>query len=141
MGPDTAKFSRFKDFKFVSWLILDVGNLKLNCLRSLLRVVLKHILFTYYMDLNTAKLSRLKWLKFVPRLILKRGIRKCQYFDPKLPIFSVANSFTAFFIYLLYIYLLYGPQKAELSRLELKKQNDIIIICQYETFFVFIASL
>ena len=58
------------------------------------RQIVYHICYnvTYYMGPESAKLRRLKGFKFVPRLILKRGIRKCQYFDPKLPTFAVANS-------------------------------------------------
>ena len=54
--------------------------------------------------------KQIKVFKFVPRLILKQGIRKRQYFDPKLPMFAVANSFTAYLIY-----LQYGPQNKRIS--------------------------
>ena len=57
---------------------------------------------TYSMDPDTAKFSKFKWFKFVPRLISMWGIRKCHHFNPKLSTFAIANSFTAFFIYVLY---------------------------------------
>ena len=38
------------------------------------------------------KIKQLEVIKFVPGLILKLGFRKCQYFDPKLCMFAVANS-------------------------------------------------
>ena len=60
-----------------------------------------------------AKFSRLKWFKFVPRLISMLEIRKCYHFNPKLPTFAVASSFTAFLIY-----VLYGPQNGKTEKIK-----------------------
>ena len=73
-----------------------------------------HIFYnaTYYMDSDTAKFSRLKWFKFVHRLISMWGIRKCNLFNPKLPIFAIASSFFAYIIYCM------DSKTAKLSRLK-----------------------
>ena len=73
--------------------------------------------------------AKLKGFKFVPRLILKRGIRKCQYFDPKLPTFAVANSFTAYLIY-----VLYGTQNGKIKQIGVKNQINSINFYNYKTF-------
>ena len=74
---------------------------------------------TNYMEPKTAKLSR---LKFVPLLIMKWRIRKCQYFDPKLPTFAVANSYTKHLIY-----VLIGTQNSKIKQIGAKKQINFII--------------
>ena len=71
--------------------------------------------FTYYMDPEKAILSRLKRFKLIPRLILKWGIKKCQYFDPKLPTCAVANSLP----HISFTYYM-DPKTAKSSRLNLK---------------------
>ena len=59
---------------------------------------------------RNGKTNQIEVIEFVPRLILKRGIRKCQYFDPKLSTFAVANSFPAYLIY-----VLYGPENGTIK--------------------------
>ena len=49
--------------------------------------------------------------------------------DPKLPTFAVANSFNAYLIY-----VLYEPLNDRIKQIGAKKQIDIIIIFQYETY-------
>ena len=80
--------------------------------------IIFHICYnvTYYMDPDTAKFSRLKKFKFVHRLILMWGIRKCHHFNPKLPTFAIASSFTAYLIY-----ILYGSQNGKIKQIVLKK--------------------
>ena len=75
------------------------------------------------MDPNTTKFSRLKRFKFVPRLILRLGIQKYQHFDPKLPTFAIASSYTVYLIN-----VLYGAQNGIIEQIGVKKQIDIIII-------------
>ena len=64
-----------------------------------------HLIYVLYGP-QYGKIKQIEVIKFVPRLILKQGIRKCQYFDPKLPMLAIANSFTAYLIC-----VLYGPPK------------------------------
>ena len=52
----------------------------------------EYLIYVLYAPHNR-KIKQIEVIKFVPNLILKRGTRKCQYFDPKLPRLAVANSF------------------------------------------------
>ena len=65
------------------------------------------------MDPDMAKFSTLKWFKFVPRLISMWGIRKCYHFNSKLPTFTIASSYTEYFIY-----VLYGAQDGKVKQIE-----------------------
>ena len=40
-------------------------------------------------EAQNGKVKQIEVINCFPRLILKWGIRKCQYFDPKLPTFGI----------------------------------------------------
>ena len=82
------------------------------------------------MDPKNGKIKQIELINFVPRLILKWGIKKSKYFDPKLPMFAIANSFTKYLIY-----VLYWPINGRTKQTGVKIQIDIIIRYQYKTFF------
>ena len=56
------------------------------------------------------KNKQIEVFKFFPRLTLKWGIRKCQYVDPELPTFAVANTLP----HISFTYYM-DPKMAELS--------------------------
>ena len=98
-GSQNGKIKQIEGVKFVPRLMLKRGIRKCQYFDPklpTLRTVLPTISFTYYMDPDTSKFSTFKWLKFVPRLISMWGIRKCHHFNPKLPTYSMAKSFTAY---------------------------------------------
>ena len=72
-------------------------------------------------------IKQIEVIKLVLRLILKRGIKKSQYFDPKLSMFAVVNNCTAYLICVLY-------KNCRIKQIGGQNQIDIIIICHYETF-------
>jgi len=85
--------------------------------------------FVLCVPIHSTKFSRLEGFKFIPRLILKWGIRKCQYFDPKLPTSAVANNFAVYLIC-----VLYGAKNGRNKQIGVKNQIDMITIYQYITF-------
>ena len=81
------------------------------------------------------KIKQIEVIKFVSRLILKRGIKECQYFDPKLSTFAVVNSLP----HISFTYYM-DPKTAKFSRLDLKTRF-IYTIISLQNFFVFTPSL
>ena len=138
MDPNTAKLCRFKWFSFVPRLISMWGIRKCHHFNPKLATFDIAISFTAYFVYvlygpQNGKIKQIKVIKFVLRLILKRGIRRCQYFYPKLPMFAVAKIFTTYLIY-----VLYGPQNGKTMQIGVKTQN---ICYYYETFLLYIMSV
>ena len=141
MDPDTAKFRRFKWFKFVPRLISMWGIRKCHHFNPKLPTVAIASIFTAYLIYvlygpQYGKIKQIEVIKFDPRLILKRGIRKCQYFYPKLPTFAFAYSLP----HISFTYYM-DPKTAKLSRLELKKRFIFLYFIIAELFCFYTKSV